>query len=405
MNSRSRVVAIALITAVTVLGDSMLFIVLPLYWEDFGLTEVWQVGVLLAINRFVRLPITPLVGLFYKKYDVRVGILLAVFLAGLSTLSYGLASGFVVLLIMRMCWGIAWSFIRLGGMLTVVSSSEDYNRGKLMGLYNGLWGLGGLTGMLAGGFFIDIFSITAVTTIFAMGSFLLLPFIYLLIPKTEEKKAAQEAANKFKNLDLSFLTPYTRLVIATSATMGFIVLGIFASSLSTLIGQSYDAQWTLFGTIISVTALAGAIQAFRWSWEPFIAPLFGRMVDRTDSKHVLILIPLSVSIITFWLLGYVDVIVPLLIVIFVFQLASTMFVTVTDTLAAGAAAKTDSVKMMTLHTIMVDLGAAFGPLLSFLILFWFDLNMVFYVSSMIMSVLAVAWLIYGIKQKKPMSRA
>ncbi len=67
MSSKSRVVAIALITAVAVLGDAMLFIVLPLNWEEFGLTAVWQVGVLLSINRFVRLPITPLIGLFLQK--------------------------------------------------------------------------------------------------------------------------------------------------------------------------------------------------------------------------------------------------------------------------------------------------------------------------------------------------
>lgn len=158
MSSKSRVVAIALITAVAVLGDAMLFIVLPLNWEEFGLTAVWQVGVLLSINRFVRLPITPLIGLFLqKKFDVRVGMVVAVCLAGISTLFYGLSSGFIVLLIMRIFWGIAWSFIRLGGLLTVVSLSQDTNRGNLMGLYNGLWGLGGLTGMLAGGVFVDIF--------------------------------------------------------------------------------------------------------------------------------------------------------------------------------------------------------------------------------------------------------
>ncbi len=84
-------------------------------------------------------------------------MVVAVCLAGISTLFYGLSSGFIVLLIMRIFWGIAWSFIRLGGLLTVVSLSQDTNRGNLMGLYNGLWGLGGLTGMLAGGVFVDIF--------------------------------------------------------------------------------------------------------------------------------------------------------------------------------------------------------------------------------------------------------
>ncbi|WP_257348821.1 hypothetical protein [Pseudalkalibacillus decolorationis] len=39
------VILIALITAVCLLGDTMLYIVLPIYWESFGLTALWQVGV------------------------------------------------------------------------------------------------------------------------------------------------------------------------------------------------------------------------------------------------------------------------------------------------------------------------------------------------------------------------
>lgn len=52
----SNIVTIALVTAFCLLGDSMLYIALPIYWEEAGLDALWQVGILLAINRFVRLP-------------------------------------------------------------------------------------------------------------------------------------------------------------------------------------------------------------------------------------------------------------------------------------------------------------------------------------------------------------
>ncbi|CEI82279.1 hypothetical protein BN997_02139 [Oceanobacillus oncorhynchi] len=52
-----------------------------------------------------------------------------------------------------------------------------------MGLYNGLWGLGGLAGMLAGGFLADQLPISFVTTLFALAAVAVFPFIFKLVPK------------------------------------------------------------------------------------------------------------------------------------------------------------------------------------------------------------------------------
>ena len=50
ITSRGKVIALALMTGVAVMGDAMLFIVLPLYWQEFGLHALWQIGLLLSIN-------------------------------------------------------------------------------------------------------------------------------------------------------------------------------------------------------------------------------------------------------------------------------------------------------------------------------------------------------------------
>lgn len=110
---KKKVVGVALITAIAVLGDSMLFIVLPLYYEEFGLTSLWQVGVLLSVNRFIRLPINPLIGWFYTKFQLRTGVFIALGLTILTTLSYGFIKEFIILIFMRILWGVAWSLLRL----------------------------------------------------------------------------------------------------------------------------------------------------------------------------------------------------------------------------------------------------------------------------------------------------
>ena len=108
------IIVLALLTAACLVGDSMLYIVLPTHWQDFGLDSLWEVGVLLSANRLVRLPLNPLVGWLYKRISTRQGVLLAAVLALLTTLSYGFVKGFLPLLLVRCIWGIAWTFLRLG---------------------------------------------------------------------------------------------------------------------------------------------------------------------------------------------------------------------------------------------------------------------------------------------------
>ena len=73
--------SMAVVSAFCLTGDTMLYIALPLFWQECGLTALWQVGVLLAVNRLVRLPLNPLVRLLYTRIDQRTGMALAVVLA------------------------------------------------------------------------------------------------------------------------------------------------------------------------------------------------------------------------------------------------------------------------------------------------------------------------------------
>src|SRR5919199_1259812 len=57
----SWVVAVSVAVAAAILGDSLLYAVLPTGYEQLGL-EVGMVGVLLSANRFVRLLSNPLAG-------------------------------------------------------------------------------------------------------------------------------------------------------------------------------------------------------------------------------------------------------------------------------------------------------------------------------------------------------
>ena len=138
--------SMAVVSAFCLTGDTMLYIALPLFWQECGLTALWQVGVLLAVNRLVRLPLNPLVRLLYTRIDQRTGMALAVVLAASTTLMYGVAQSFALWLLLRCLWGLAWTLLRLGSLFALMAASRKDNRGYLMGSYNGLVRLGSLLG-------------------------------------------------------------------------------------------------------------------------------------------------------------------------------------------------------------------------------------------------------------------
>ncbi|MDE7063991.1 MAG: MFS transporter, partial [Desulfovibrionaceae bacterium] len=77
-NQASRQVAmISLITAACLIGDSMLYIVLPVHFAAAGLDSLWEVGIILSANRLVRLPLNPAVGWLYQRISDRTGIFIA----------------------------------------------------------------------------------------------------------------------------------------------------------------------------------------------------------------------------------------------------------------------------------------------------------------------------------------
>ncbi|SDZ58621.1 Predicted arabinose efflux permease, MFS family [Evansella caseinilytica] len=390
-STKKRVIGIALITAVAILGDAMLLIVLPLYWHEFGLTAMWQIGLLLSINRFIRLPITPLVGMFYQRFQLRTGVFIALLLAIFTTFSYGFIQAFWLLLLMRVLWGVAWSLLRLGGLLTVMDTTSDHHRGNFIGLYNGLWGLGGLVGMFAGGLLVDQTSILFVTTSFAVLGLLALPAVFSFVPVT--KGANKETAVK-REIENGWLTPYVALVLVTGLVMGFIVFGVFASTLSPLIEGVYHQEWTIARLTVGAATLAGLLQAVRWGWDPFIAPVIGRLVDAAKTSQRVLLLPLFGGGLLFFILGSVSPISLLLVSLLLFQLLSTIFVTTTDTLATNVAARSNRVKVITAHTIVTDVGAALGPLFAFFVIDIYKVSTVYYFSGTLLIALGAGWLIF-----------
>ncbi|MBU7315748.1 MFS transporter [Paenibacillus sp. SM 69] len=378
--------AIAWVTAVCLLGDSMLYIVLPVYWQHYGLEALWQVGVLLSVNRFVRLPLGPLIGWLYSRLPKRTGVLAAVGLACATTLAFGFFNGFVPLLMARALWGAAWSMLRIGGYLTVLEASGGGDRGQLLGRYNGIMGVGSLVGMLAGGLLADLLGVRAVALLLGAVTLAGLPFAWRFVPPTVTPSASprrDDSVPRRPRLTAAALLP----LLSGFATALVALSPLIAARLPD------DGTLTLAGFTLGAASVAGVLQALRWGWSPFLSPWFGRLSDGPRGRLPLYLAALGLAAAAFALLA-----LPLpfglwLVVLLAVMLANTAITTLSDTLAADAAAGSRAVAYMTTYTIVVDIGAALGPLASFL-LGAFGPAGVGFACAALMALTAAAWLIF-----------
>ncbi|MCL4294888.1 MAG: MFS transporter [Anaerolineae bacterium] len=100
-------VPVGLGTALSLIGDTSLYAVLPTHVADAGVSLA-SVGILLSANRFIRLILNGPMGWVYDRFPRRYLFITALFIGALSTALYALVDGFWPLLTARLLWGLAW---------------------------------------------------------------------------------------------------------------------------------------------------------------------------------------------------------------------------------------------------------------------------------------------------------
>ncbi|MBO8163954.1 MAG: MFS transporter [Brevibacillus sp.] len=392
-----QVKVIALITAVCLLGDSMLYVVMPTHWQSFGLSSLWEVGILLSVNRLVRLPLNPIIGWLYRRLSIRQGILIAVLLAVLTTASYGLVDGFWLLLVMRSLWGLAWSFLRIGAYYTIVGLSDEQSRGQHMGTYNGLYRLGSLGGMLVGALLADFWGADWVAVCFGLITLLALPAVFRHVSAGSGADLEGGSGGEAKREDTALTMQSiwrSRTVLWTLCTgllLAMLYQGIFTSTMSYLMSLRLPQGFEIAGIVLGAATLAGLLQALRWGWEPFLAPWFGKKSDGPGGRRPLFVGTLVTAGLLFAAVPFEMPFVVWLFVLLAIQMTSTVLTTVMDALASDAAARASKLTVMTAYTVAIDLGAALGPVSGYLVEELWGTAALYITSGVLLLLLAVRW--------------
>ncbi len=286
-------------------------------------------------------------------------------LAAFTTLGYAYAHGFVMWLALRCVWGAAWTLLRLGAFYCILNVSSDGDRGYFMGLYNGLYRLGSLGGMLAGGLLADLLGFSATALLFGACTALTIVPSLVFVPRGKGPQPV--SASGAPSEAVAWRESTVLWVMATGLVVALIYQGLYASTLSRLINVHVGSSVTVWGVAVGAATLAGALQALRWAWEPWLAPWFGRLSDRRFGRRAVMTASLGAGAIFF---GLAALTLPLPLWIGALlgaQLAGTSLTTCADAVASDAASVAGGRTFMMWYSFAADLGAALGPLIAYLI--------------------------------------
>lgn len=357
---------VSLATASSLLGDQMLYAVLPTIYVDLGL-QPYQVGILLSANRIVRLVSNHLAERACRRWSLAWLLAVALGTGALLNLAYGAVAWFPGLLAARIVWGVCWSFIRQIGLMTVVDAAQErvaeqpavqLQLGRAVGFYSGISRLGSISGNLLGALGHDVLGFSATCLIFAVASALCVPLGPLSRRGLPRTRPADEKT--------STVTPKSLLLCGFAS--GCVGQGLIAATLGAVLGARLgDVQLggiLGLGIGLGIASLTGLLLASRWVAD-LLAPVLGYIADQVGRRR---------SGAAYFAAGAVVLLVaaaPQLPPVWMIPAVITFYVTATGVaVVLQAEAGSGGSRRVASYVTASDLGSAVGPNLGWLVLQW-----------------------------------
>jgi YNFM family putative membrane transporter len=285
----------------SLLGDNTLYTVLPdpSISSRIGLTLAW-VGILLGVNRLVRLIFNAAAGVLYDRLPRRGLLIGALTLGAVCNVIYAVAEGPALFLVGRVLWGLAWSGLWIGGNTVILDVSTEATRGRNSGLFQMWFFIGVATGALAGGSFTDLFGFrgglwisTAITGAAAL-------LWYLRLPESRPRDGRTENGKvRWSDFPVRASLPASIPVMA----IRFVFAGVMASTTILWLESYVGRELEIAAIAVPLATLTGAFSAVRVVSSVVGAPLAGRASDRIRRRWPVVAVGLVVGAIGTWLMG------------------------------------------------------------------------------------------------------
>ncbi len=345
----------------TILGDSFLYGTLPIEAKNLGIA-LPLVGVLLSVNRLVRLLSNTWAGFIFEKLGPRRPFVFAAILAFLTTALYGAGWGFTVFLLARMGWGIAWSALRQGGYQAVWAGG-DRAKGRLMGMLWGIIRLGSAFSVLLGGYLRDRFGYrTGVWSIAALTT-LAVPVAWSIRWPERPQEAPRSQASLRQGWEEALKTAAgRRLLLAGFVHSAF--EGALISTTSLFLAGRLGGNVLFPGLGARIGTLAGFLLAIRWTSDMLFGPAIGALSDRIGQARTLLILA---AVLLATMTGVVSLNgTPLILCLCLMFISSGGLMITLAALASGIALRTERPHLYVgIYATAHDAGGAVGPLLAY----------------------------------------
>ena len=246
-------------------GDTLLYLLLPLHHDAFGVSLA-EAGLLLAANRLVRIAGYGWIARLYAERGARASCLLAALAALIATSGYAIGSGVWALLVARLLWGLAFAAMNVATQ--ALATAEPEGAARRSGTMRAIVAAGPVSGLLAGAVVAQIAGPRAAFLLLAAAALLAFPFAARL-PRGGEGRPERLPRPRFG-------TP-SRLD-TWSFVQGMTLDGLFVLGLSVLAAAALPGYAAL---------AAGAALALRYIAEILLAPFGGTLARRYGPRRVL----------------------------------------------------------------------------------------------------------------------
>eukprot|EP01012_Entosiphon_sulcatum_P041683 TRINITY_DN5556_c0_g1_i1.p1 TRINITY_DN5556_c0_g1~~TRINITY_DN5556_c0_g1_i1.p1 ORF type:complete len:435 (+),score=29.69 TRINITY_DN5556_c0_g1_i1:49-1353(+) len=319
--------ALGLGIAVSLLGDTTLYTILPTRSKDAGIT-VLMVGMVLAVNRAVRLFFNGVCGYLYDRFPNRPLFIQGLILGALSTFSYAYSHSAVGLILGRILWGMAWSLIWVGSSAIVLKCSTDAERGRWTGLLQTWFFLGCGASAVTGGALADVLGYRQALWVIATAqatSVVAVSAIFLSLPESlfqpplEPTSPGRPKTDSQESLDIQHETVTVRpacgipaasvwagvcapqfcLAAVSQAANWLSIRGVLQPTLGLLVQQRMVDPLNPRGAL----TLAGFLSGLQTVVSMAAAPLVGYLSDVLRSRWRVIQVGLLLGVVAMVLLS------------------------------------------------------------------------------------------------------
>lgn len=347
----------ALALAFVSFGDAFLYPFLPLNFQSVGLPVVW-VGLILSINRFVRIFSNSLMVHAFSRYGLRSVMLIAAVLAIASTFGYGLATGILAWLTLRIMWGLAFSAMRIG---TLGYALQHQRRGLAFGVSKSLQEVGPMLALFMAPVLITCLDSR---TIFYFFSVLSLPALYFAwkLPVINDKTQTMESSR---------ILHWPSTLNSMTFVSAFVIDGILVAVLGILF-LHYRNEINL----VTATALAAFYLGYRRICLVALSAAGGWISDKFGLERIL---NISLALVILGLVGIISGWIGTgAVIVFTFY-------SINSAIVPGSAARSShSLAAIAENATWRDIGAAIGTLLGGLLISSQYLNAVLIIAVLIM---------------------